>query len=75
MSGRVAETDGDGVRAVMIWPGVSRNRRWMVSGVGRVAREPGAEGGGERLGEHGEHHVQVDVQVDGAREGVGANAR
>src|SRR5258708_2698985 len=54
----------------MTWPGVSRNRRWMVSGA--AAGKPGTQRGGEGLGEDGEHDVQVDVEVDGGRQGVGA---
>ena len=49
---------------VMIWPGVSRKRRWMVSGVdGGVAGQPGAQRGGQGLGEDGEYHVEVDIEV------------
>ena len=58
---------------VMIWPGVSRKRRWMVSGVTvGVAGQPGAQRGGQGLGEDGEHDVEVDVEVDGGGQGVGA---
>jgi len=58
---------------VMIWPGVSRKRRWRVSGV--AVASPGSRvrrGGEQGLGQDGEHDVEVDVEVDGAGEGVGA---
>jgi len=58
---------------VMIWPGVSKKRAWMVSGgcLG-VARKTGAQRGQQRLGEHGEDDVWVDVHVDCRRQRVSA---
>jgi hypothetical protein len=43
---------------VMIWPGVSRNRRWTVSGA--AAWYPGAHGGEQCLGED----VEVGLDVE-----------
>ena len=58
---------------VVIWPGVSRKRRWMTSGVmAGVAGQPGAERSGQGLGQDGEHDVEVDVEVDRAGQRVGA---
>jgi hypothetical protein len=54
-------------------PGLSRKRRWWVSGfcVGVAGAQSCPEGGEQGLGQDAEHHVEVDVEVDGGGKGVG----